>query len=121
MYTAYTVLRRESCRAVAKSLHPIFHSVGSTSLGMVQAVEGFVVHHAAASGRLLQEHLNFQCGMVENHLTVKADNKDFETCKRLIELFSHPGEWILDINLPQGVLFYTLQLHPRLTTVSKRF
>ena len=83
---------------------------------MVQAVEGFVVHHAAASGRLLQEHFNFQCGMVENHMTVDADNKDFQRCKRLIELLSHPGEWVLDINLPQGVLFYTLRLIFRISS-----
>ena len=82
--------------------HP-FPSTGNTSLGMVQAVEGFLVHHAAISGRVLKEHFNFKCGTVENHVTVGVQNKDLEICKRRIEMFSHPSEWVLDINVQEGM------------------
>ena len=41
--------------------HP-FPSTGNTSLGMVQAVEGFLIHHAAISGRVLKEHFNLNVG-----------------------------------------------------------
>jgi hypothetical protein len=86
---------------------------------MVQAVEGFVVHHAAASGRLLQEHFNFQCGMVENHMTADADNKDFQTCKRLIELLSHSWSMGTRYKLTtMCVVLYSLRLIVRISSTT---
>jgi hypothetical protein len=70
---------------------------------MVDAVEGFVVYHAAVSKRILPEHFNFKFGTLENHIIVDAQDKELQTCKKLIEMFSRPGDWILDINLPQGM------------------
>ena len=81
----------------------------------MQPVEGYVVHHAGISGRVLQEHFYFKSKMVENYVAVHAQNKDLEICKRLIEMFSHPGERVLAINLPEGellsMLFSSLGLH----------
>ena len=79
-------------------------SLGNSSLGMVQAVEGFVVYHAAVSNRILNEHFNFKCGTMENHFIVEDNEKEVQTCQKLVEMFSKPGEWILDVNIPNGIL-----------------
>ena len=64
---------------------------------MMQSVEGFVVHHAAISDRVLKDYFNFKSGKVENQMAIHAQNKDLEIFKRLIEMFSNPGEWVLAI------------------------
>ncbi|CAB4010483.1 Hypothetical predicted protein [Paramuricea clavata] len=74
---------------------------GSTSCGMTQSVYGFLVYHAAVGQRVLPEHFNFQAGCVENVINVEAEPWEYQLCRKVIEMFSRPGDWVLDINLPK--------------------
>ncbi|XP_028408871.1 uncharacterized protein LOC114531460 [Dendronephthya gigantea] len=79
---------------------------------MNETVEAFVVFmHASVSGRILPEHFNFTFGKVPNFICVNSANREFETCLRLVEMFSHSGDWILDVNLPEagGVAAVTIK------------
>jgi hypothetical protein len=78
---------------------------GNTSCGMTQSVHGFMVYHAAVGQRVLPEHFNFQAGCVEN-VNVEAEPWEYQLCRKLIEMFSRPGDWVLDINLPKGILYF---------------
>ena len=70
---------------------------------MVKATEGFVVYHAAIGQRALPDHFNFGSD-VSNFMVLNAKEKDPQLWSRLIKLFSHPGDWVLDINIPQGII-----------------
>ena len=77
--------------------------------GMVKAVDGFLIYHAAIGNRLLPDHFNFQSG-VGNFFVVNAEHRWLEICQRLVEWFSHPGDWIVDVNIPQGTYCIVLFL-----------
>ena len=70
---------------------------------MVKAVEGFLVYHAALGQRVLQDHFNFDAD-VNNFMVVNAEQKELEVCRRLVQLFSRQGDWILDVNIPEGTV-----------------
>ncbi|XP_028417524.1 uncharacterized protein LOC114541929 [Dendronephthya gigantea] len=70
------------------------------SLGMVRAVEGFLLYHAAPGQRLLQDHFNFTA-CTENFIIVSQEHKELEVWHSVVEMFSRPGDWILDVNTPQ--------------------
>ena len=72
---------------------------------MIPCVHGFLMYHAAVGQRVLPDHFNFKSDSDEarNFFMVKEENSEIETCVRLVELFSRPGDWILDIRVPKGI------------------
>lgn len=70
---------------------------------MLETVSAFLVYHASVAQRVLPEHFNIKQGMVfENLIQVEEEESEIKTCNKLVEMFSRPGEWVLDANLPQG-------------------
>lgn len=77
--------------------------------GMVKAVEGFLIYHAAVGQRLLPDHFNFKPG-VNNFMVVDAEHRELETCQNLVEWFSRPGDWIVDVNIAQGTVYSVIPI-----------
>lgn len=70
---------------------------------MKDSVSSFLVYHAAVGQRTLPEHFNFDVSVgIENYVLVEGENGREKLVKKLVEIFSHPGDWILDVNLPEG-------------------
>ena len=70
---------------------------------MLENVSAFLVYHASVAQCVLPEHFNIKQGMVfENLIQVEEEESEIKTCNKLVEMFSRPGEWVLDANLPQG-------------------
>jgi hypothetical protein len=71
------------------------------NLGMISCVEAFLVHHAAVGDKVLPDHLNFGDESISNFIGDDIANEK-QIHQKLIELFSHEHDWILDVNSSKG-------------------
>ena len=72
---------------------------------MKDSVSAFLVFHAAVGQRTLPEHFNFDASVgIDNFLLVEGETlreSSEKLMEKLVGMFSHPGDWVLDINLPK--------------------
>jgi hypothetical protein len=106
MWNIHIIFNDHAVIYVAMSLpyfvNVLFIPVFTGVLGMIKAVEGFLVYHAALGQRVLQDHFNFN--HTNNFMVVGLKRQDNEICSRLVEMFSRPGDWILDVNIKAGTI-----------------
>ena len=94
--TLYTVNKRNT--VTPRYIWKWFIDIG---LGMVSSLQAFLVYHAAVGHKILPEHFNWHPSSSKEDFFVAEDKQDAQM--QLVKLFSHDGDWVLDMNCFKGI------------------